>query len=420
MNCQKPCLIWIHEILLPRLKWRNTEQVKDLAGFVRLSEFSTMRVKLVDNIQDLRKIYDRWRNLLDISEVIPIYLNPIWVYNWLKYIGRKYQPYILMVWNKDELEGIAPFALKNIGFLKKLQFIGQPGADYLDFIIKEGRKTGVTEAIFSFLERHSKEWDICDLADFYGESLAWKDLISFLNANGWLFRQFDAEECPFLRIEGDWDDFYKKQHSRKFRYNLRRSKRKLEELGKLEFKKLETQSEIEQYLPEVFKVHHMRWRGYYIGSKFSTSSGQKFYTEIAKDYLAKGWLKLTVMLLNGRVIAYSYSFFWNGRYFFYNPAFDPRYSQYSPGTLLLLFLLEDSFDSGICEFDFGKGELSYKHHWGTDSRQSKRIIFASPKLKGKIVFYLYLVYLRLRGKIRKSSKLRTFLGKLLQMRYYRT
>jgi len=193
---------------------------------------------------------------------------------------------------------------------------------------------------------------------------------------------------------------------------VKRAKEQLENLGKLEFKTVSTKDELEQYLPQCFNLHKKRWYGYYISSQFSAPDGKRFYKETAKEFLAKNMIKLDLLLLDGKVIAFSYSFEKDGRFFYYTPAFDSAYAKYSPGTVLLLHILEDAFKQGIKEFDLGKGETLYKAHWTTGVRKNRRIIFASPTLKGKMSFYFYLLYLSLFSVLRKFKFLRIVLGKL--------
>jgi CelD/BcsL family acetyltransferase involved in cellulose biosynthesis len=222
----------------------------------------------------------------------------------------------------------------------------------------------------------------------------------------------DGPQCPYLKIDSNWEEFYRKRKKRKFRYNINRARKQLEGLGAVEFKTLKTWEDIERYLPQMFEIHRKRWKGYYTGSRFSTPSGQNFYKKVAEEYQAKGWLDIAILLLNGQVIAYSYSFIWGGEYFYYNPAHDPKFSDYSPGTLLLIYILEKSFNSRFKRFDFGRGDLFYKSYWADDIRQNKRLIFSSQHLKGEIGFHLYLIILRLRDYLRKSAFLRGVLFKL--------
>jgi CelD/BcsL family acetyltransferase involved in cellulose biosynthesis/dTDP-4-amino-4,6-dideoxygalactose transaminase len=372
-----------------------------------------LRIKSID-IESIKTIKFQWGSFLEKSNFLPVYQTPTWIYTWLKFLGHRHKLFILTLWNGNELVALYPLGLKRTLFVKKLEFIGRDDGDYLDFIVDNSHKEKCIESFLSFLRKKKKEWNLCDLKDFAGESQNYKFLYELLKKEGWKVVLHDTWSCPYLEIDGDWNGFLKR-HGRKFQYNIKRERRQLENLGNLEFKKIQSQEELEHYLPQVFEVHKRRWKGYYISSKFSTPQGQKFYTEIAKNYLSKGMLRLDLLLLDEKVIAFSYSFQWNGRYFYYTPGYDPDYARYSPGTVLLIYILEDAFKSGLKEFDFSKGELQYKSHWATGERQNRRIIFASPTLKGRIAFHLYLLHLNLFSHVRKLKSLRIILGRLRQL-----
>lgn len=57
-----------------------------------------------------------------------------------------------------------------------------------------------------------------------------------------------------------------------------------------------------------------------------------------------------------------------GRYSWWFPAYEPDYERFSPGRVLLVALLKDSYDRGDTEFDFLLGDEEYKWHFATDVR----------------------------------------------------
>ena len=376
-----------------------------------LKKKQVLQVRVFNEIGSIAPVMN---DLLKSKDAIPIFHSKEWVINWLKFLGNKYEPFILTLYKEDKLQSFFPLAVRNSFFSRKLEFIGRDDGDYLDFIVDPGSRKASLEAFLSYLRKKKKEWNVCDLKDFPEGSQNYNVLYDLLKREGWKAVLYDTWSCPYLKIEGDWEGFLK-NHSRKFRYNIKRGKRLLEDSGKLEFKKVRSWEELEYYLRQVFEVHKKRWKGYFIASKFSTPEGQRFYTEIGKEYLKKGMLRLDLLLLDKKVIAFSYSFQWKDKYLYYTPAYDPAYEKYSPGKILLMYILEDAFKSGLKEFDFSKGELGYKAHWTSGERRNKRIVFASPTLKGKMVFYLYLFYLNLFSRVRKIKSLRVVLSRLTQL-----
>jgi len=374
-----------------------------------------MKIEGFNGFDDIEGLTEEWYKLLHRCGIVPLYLSPAWVYNWFKFFGKDCTPFIITGSIENRLIFVLPLSLRKflIPYFRILHFVGYPGSDHLGFIADSEYKEEVTKKLLAFLEEHRSKWDVCDLAEI-PESIFDHLFLSDPNICGSLkkFRVIDGSQCPYLKIDSNWEEFYRKRKKRKFRYNIERARKQLEGLGAVEFKTLKTGEDIEHYLPQIFEIHRRRWEGYYTGSKFSTPSGEEFYTKVAKEYQARGWLDIALLLLNGQAIAYSYSFIWRGEYFYYNPAHDPKFSKYSPGTLLLIYILERSFNLGFKRFDFGRGELPYKSYWADDIRQNKRLIFPSPHLKGEIGFHLYLIILRLRDYLQKSILVRMVLSKL--------
>jgi len=375
-----------------------------------------MKVRVLKKLDEIKEISGDWDDLLGRCGIVPLYLSSTWIYNWFRFIGKECKPLIITGSIEDRLVFVLPLLLRNflIPFFKILHFPGYPGSDHLGLIVDPGYKEEANKRVFTFLEEYKSKWDVCNLAEI--PEIIFNDLFLSgpnIHVSFKKFKVMDGPQCPYLRIDGNWEEFYRKRKKRKFRYNLDRARRRLEGLGTIEFKTLKTWEEIEHYTPQIFEIHRKRWEGYYIGSKFSTPSGEEFYRRMAKEYQTRRWLDIAVLLLNGQVIAYSYSFIWGGEYFYYNPAHDPKFSEFSPGTLLLIYILERSFNSGLKRFDFGRGELSYKSHWADGTRQNKILILANTHLKGRVCFWLYLMFLYLRNHVRRSIFIRTFLAKFV-------
>lgn len=291
-----------------------------------------MEIRVLNRLDGIKEISEDWCKLLERCGIVPLYLSPTWVYNWFKFLGKDCLPFIITGYVENKLVFVFPLSLRNsiLPFFKILRFSGYPSSDHLGFIVGSQYKEEVGKRLFVFLDERKSQWDICDLAEIPED--IFRDLLSDLKAykGSNEFKVIDGPKCPYMAIGGEWEDFYRKRKKRKFRYNIDRARRQLESLGAVEFKTLKAWEEIEDYLPQIFDVHKKRWEGYYIGSKFSMPSGEEFYKTIAKEYKAKGWLDIAILLLNGEIIAYSYSFICNGEYFYYNPAYDPKFHDYSP------------------------------------------------------------------------------------------
>jgi CelD/BcsL family acetyltransferase involved in cellulose biosynthesis len=65
--------------------------------------------------------------------------------------------------------------------------------------------------------------------------------------------------------------------------------------------------------------------------------------------------------------------------------FDPNYSKYSVGNLLLWKVLEECVEKGISEYDFMQGNESYKFNWTDKQRQNMNVRFVNKKISSKLI-----------------------------------
>ena len=76
---------------------------------------------------------------------------------------------------------------------------------------------------------------------------------------------------------------------------------------------------------------------------------------------------LSAMYAGNKLVAAHYGLMSNTVVHWWFPAYDPEYSRYSPGKILLCRILEESAGHGVVRFDFGAGDESYKYSFANDS-----------------------------------------------------
>ena len=75
-----------------------------------------------------------------------------------------------------------------------------------------------------------------------------------------------------------------------------------------------------------------------------------FLSELAKLLSGAGWLLLTRLLAGDESVAWNYGFQFAGSWFYYQPTFDARWRQYSPGFCLLTKMVEQACDNPDIHF----------------------------------------------------------------------
>jgi Acetyltransferase (GNAT) domain len=160
----------------------------------------------------------------------------------------------------------------------------------------------------------------------------------------------------------NWDAFTRHVKSR--RSNLfsdsRRRRRKLEnDLGSMIFT-------FQDNSPEAF-TSCLRCKSVKYPSTqklFAQPSHVRLLEELSKNDL----LVISSLTAGKTVLAVHLGLFWEDRFYWWIPAYEPQYAEYSPGRLLMESVMEVSYQQGHKEFDFLIGGESYKWHYATHVR----------------------------------------------------
>jgi CelD/BcsL family acetyltransferase involved in cellulose biosynthesis len=138
---------------------------------------------------------------------------------------------------------------------------------------------------------------------------------------------------------------------------------------------------------------------------------------MALQFARLGWTDLAFLQVGGRPIAFSYGFHNEQDYFFYATAFDadPRYGAYSPGVLLVKHLLERGFDRGFRRFDFMGGDEPYKRTWATHQDAIDTYVMGKATARSRMALSLYRAHLFARQRLRRASRIRALVRKLVPL-----
>ena len=367
----------------------------------------------IKEIGQFKKIKEPLENLAEMGEKNP-FTEYEWLEEWLKAFGKNIKLNTIVVKKDGRVVGVFPLCLKINSGVKILKFVGEGESDYSDFVIARSINEEVSKQFVSYLKQ-SKAWDLCELKDICEDSENKSHIIHELKKQHLLFKLLKSYECPYIGINTTFDKYFNKK-DRKTKYNIRREIRILANLGKLEFKKIEGLNDLNRRLPEIFEIHKRKWENYYTATRFSNKAGMGFYANIAKNYQEKGLLDLSILTLDDKAIAFSYSFKVNQKYYFYITSFDIKYIKYSPGKILVYYLIKYAFDTGMKEFDFMKGDESYKSRWAIDARCNTDIIISKRNIKGYICFYGYLLMLKSNNIIKKLKFLRKIIANVRNLK----
>jgi CelD/BcsL family acetyltransferase involved in cellulose biosynthesis len=158
----------------------------------------------------------------------------------------------------------------------------------------------------------------------------------------------------------------------KFRSNLRRTRRQLEEQGKVTTRRFDKVDS--QILEKFYQLEASGWKGQQGTAIACDPKTRQFYDDVAQDSANAGILSLDFLELEGKPIAAHLAFQFHGRYCLAKAAYDESYQRYGPGQLLVHDTLSQSGERGIHELDFVGPATWDESRWAAERRTHFQIL----------------------------------------------
>lgn len=196
----------------------------------------------------------------------------------------------------------------------------------------------------------------------------------------------------FLELEGPWESFESSLPSRLVR-DLRRRRRKLEELGEVTLDVSDGSDRLEELLAEGFRLEASGWKAAEGTAIVSTQETQRFYEAIARWSAERGWLRLFFLRVGARPIAFQLALEHGGTHYFLKGGYDPDDSVYSPGKLLLHATLAHAFERGLERYELMGDVEPWKLEW-TKAMEERVSLEAYRRTPRGLAEYAAQAYLR--------------------------
>ncbi len=316
-----------------------------------------------------------WDSILANSEINTIFLTRQWQSIWWHNFGKG-KNLRLFAFRSDDGEtlGLAPLYFEQTDG-KVLQFIGgRDLCDYLDFIITKGREREVLKAFLYHLSRSDNHFAFLNLYSLPEDSPTLRILQSLRDEAGLRMEVAVEDTSPFISLSHSFEDYLGTLH-KKDRHEIRRKVRRAQAAGELEFSRIENEEELGEGFNTFITLHR---RSSSEKAKFMDDRKESFFRDIARGLFKRGWLDLFFLKLKGKEIASLFCFNYQNRLYLYNSGYDPDYSSFSPGIVLLNYCIADAIGRGIKEFDLLRGNEPYKYHFGAHDRTVYQITVEFP------------------------------------------
>jgi CelD/BcsL family acetyltransferase involved in cellulose biosynthesis len=188
------------------------------------------------------------------------------------------------------------------------------------------------------------------------------------------FETYRAEVAPYIQLSGDFAQYV--ESLKIFRKNMKRDTlrriKRLSAVGTLEFRVVgHNEPALEDIVTAFLDQKERRLRDTGDVGVTSLPGYDEFLFSEAR---ANRYAHISYLALDGEAIAVHFGYLYNGRMHWYMPTYDSRYAAYSPGRVLIYYLLEDCFANGVAIFDFSIGVEQYKYEWTRDEVHLKSFV----------------------------------------------
>jgi CelD/BcsL family acetyltransferase involved in cellulose biosynthesis len=339
-----------------------------------------LRVRELNEYDQFIELREQWNDVLSKSKDNDVFLTWEWLSTWWRHYGEERELMILLAEDGEKIVAIAPLMCsfyKLFGLrLRKMEFLGTEHTDYRNFILTEKK----AESLKLFLKYLSKlNWDCLEFRNIPETAESISTLRGLLGKTH-MQNEKVSSTCFYMPLCVSWDVFLKERGGN-MRRSLRRRMRRLEEKCNVTFRRQDDINSVQQDVETFVHLHQKRWRSKgFQGSFGEDPRFRDFILDVSKCFAENRWLNLSFLTADDEPISAALCFEYNNTLYYYHPGYDPEYSKFGVGNLLIMRLIEDSIQKGIAKFDFLAGAESYKKSWTSLSRNNLEVGFVQNRL----------------------------------------
>lgn len=332
-------------------------------------DVGSRRVQQLTSTEALVALVSEWKTLWDCSPRATLFQSPEWLLAWWEHLGAG-EMHALTLREEGQLIGLFPLFRRTTEGNRQISAVGAGISDSIDLLAAPGREAEVAAAMLGHLAM-SDDWDCAVLPDVPANS----PLLCVAVPNGIEKETQDAEPCPVLVLPRPVAELANIIPHRRWK-KLSRARRRLRREFVMQYETADDMTSVDELFRALVRLHTARWATRGKSGVLYDERIRAVHSQAAPFLLERGWLRLHALRLDGEVAAVWYGFSAKGRFHYYLSGFDPNFSQYNLGTLLIGYAIEHAVREGADEFDFLRGGEPYKYDWGATDRLQRRIRLA--------------------------------------------
>lgn len=350
-----------------------------------------LSIEKIENTQDFRNLKNIWNELLSNKTNYRPFLDHDWFELWLSHFKNGHRLFIVVVKDNISVKAIFPLLIKKEKFkgipTTKVELIGNVYSPVRNFILSKlsnSEKEMVLLKLFEYLKT-LKNWGLIDLNALPEEDFDLMDLKKVLNKVSLKNKEYFCFGNWYLNEINFTGNQYLQSRNTNIRENSKRYRRKLEKMGKLELKIVNSgsDSELNLMMDSYYKVYETSWK--------SPELDPTFHRDLAKLASDKGWLRLGFLFLDNKAIACQFWLVCEDTAYILKLAYDEEYRKVIPGVILSSEMMKYVIDiDHVKEIDYLIGDEPYKKDWTPQRRERRGILVFNNNIHGLILAFLVL------------------------------
>ena len=304
---------------------------------------------------------------------------------------------IVVIYDNKTVLAIFPFEIKKIYFIKVLQWIGTEYSDYCNPILSINYATNLNKKYFMevwnlILNEIKNELDLI----FFNNQLS--HINGIVNPFVEFFNTSRFSKIYNINLDKNFDEYKKniKNKDKKHAYEIHRTQIKYKKLkniledlkvevlessrNDLDFKKIIDEKKIQLHEKNKKNKFNINFRK--IFDNLIKSKQMNFY--------------LISLINNNEALARCFGFKYGNTFYYYIPiVLTNVFSNYKPGKILLLELIQWCIKNKISKFDFGLGSEKYKKYF-SNAEISLHRYYKFYTFRGLLAYILILIIFQIK------------------------
>lgn len=364
-------------------QFENARRTK-FARIALWTDMSDLHLDIWRGVEPLRKNADAWDNLWERSTVEQPAARSKPLVAWLESFAKNRKVQTLVVRHGNQLVAALPLVGRRYRHYVPVASLARNSWSYAGELLLDARGNAHAACRLMIENCRRLRMPLVRFEDVPYTSIHWRIFFSAMKNRKIDFKRTETFLVETVKMGDDWDA-YKRSCSKNLRKKMQRLSRRLDSQGKVDFacyKNLSTE-QVAPLMKQGFEIEDRSWKGQAGTSVLGSPGMFEFFLRQAKALAADGHLCLSFLSCGDRPIAFEYGWISKGVYFSPKVAYDPEYSNFSPGHLLLWRLFERFHSSDqVSRVDFTGPATEATSRWATGSYPVGHVTAAPPGLVG--------------------------------------